>query len=296
MDSSLPATPVPQPTSPEQTVPQPPAPSPKKKSLGKILMLFLFVFLIIAVFLAYKTYISYNEQKTNTLIPEAKPPLLSDKIIIGTDATFRPMEYIDERGEFAGFDIDLGKRIAQELGVQPEFKHITWEKLFTALLDKKVDIILASVSITDERKKLYDFSDPYFNAGQVIITLKTNNTITTPNDLRGKLVAVSPGTTNEIEAKKYTSEKNVRYYPVIDDAFADMLSGKIHAMIQDLSGAKGLVDAHPELKIASDPFTIENYGIVFRKENKELANKVNLILKTLREKGVLDDIKQKWFE
>ena len=179
-----------------------------------------------------------------------------------------------------GYDIDLGKRIGEELGASVSFKDITWEELFAALERREIDMIMSSVTITDERKKLYDFSDSYLNAGQVIITQR-KTTITSVNDLKGKKIAVQQGTTNEEEAVKLTSTDLVIRYPDFVQATQALLTGSVDAILSDLPGAKGIVLEHPTLKITSDPLTNEYYGIVFRKgdQNRKFINDALSVLK-----------------
>lgn len=220
--------------------------------------------------------------------------LQKDTIIIGSDTTYPPMEYVDDKGEIVGFTIDLGNEIAKEMEVTPEVKSIVWDDIFTALENKQIDMIMSSVSITEERKKKYEFSDPYLNAGQVIITNKTNTTITKPADLTGKKVGAQEATTSLAEAEKYSTA--AVSYPDPEAAIADLLAGKLDAVIADLPAAKGFTDEHQALKIASDPFTSEYFGIVFRKGDTKLRNHVNEILAQLQQKGILADLKEKWLQ
>src|SRR6185503_18807173 len=205
------------------------------------------------------------------------------------------MEYIASEGAIIGYDIDLGNALAAELGTTIEWKNIPWDDIFKALEKKDVDMIISSVSITDERKKIYDFSDDYLNAGQVILTSKENTTITSAETLKGKKIAVQEGTTNETEALKYTSKELVVSYPDFEQATKALVDGKVDAILSDLPGAKGIVTANPTLKISSDPFTNEYYGIAFRKNDPNVA-KINQALSALRTKGVLTDLKQKWLD
>jgi ABC-type amino acid transport substrate-binding protein len=189
----------------------------------------------------------------------------------------------------------LGYRIANEIGVKAEFKNVDWDVIFQELLDKKIDMIMASVTITDERKKLYNFSEPYINAGQVIISRK-DNPITTVAQLQGKKISVQKDTTNEKEAYKHTSKDLVLVYSEYSDIAKAVSVGSSEAALSDLTIAKGLIGNYDNIKITSDPFTNEYYGIVMRKEDTDLQKKVNAALAVLRVNGVLTDLKQKWLE
>ena len=272
--------------------------------------IFFSLFLLLVV-LGIVGYIFLSSQRQETIKPKETQPhvdtiIASGKIIIGTDATYAPMEFTDDAtGELKGYDVDLGNKIAEELGVEAEFKNIPWSDLgmdppvtstTSALLRKEVDVVISSVTITDARKQTYDFSQPYINAGQVIVTKKDNTSISSTNDLRGKKIAVQKGTTNEEQALVYTDTDLVLLYENFDDATDALLTGKADAIFTDLTNAKGTVDEHKDLKIASDPFTSEFYGVVFRKGETDLVQRVNEVLNLLRQRGVEVFLKQKWLE
>lgn len=293
---------IPQP-SPSSAAPNatPPAPdhgsvsTPHKgKPMLWVIILLVFAFfcgLLIAAWY-FQTQLQKASQTTETTQVPVETP---SKITIGTDATFQPMEYTASGGALMGYDIDLGRKIGEELGATVEFKNIPWDDLFKALDNKQVDMIISAVTITDERQQTYDFSESYLNAGQVIITRKTDTTISSAVDLQGKRIAVQEGTTNETEALKLTSDSLVIRYPDFELATQALVDGKADAILSDLPGAKGIITENPTLKIASDPLTNEYYGIVFRKGDPNVA-KINEILSSFRIQGVLTDLKQKWLD
>lgn len=259
--------------------------------LGLILVtLFLGGLLFVALFFQKQI------QKTNTLSSEPKTSaaVLPKKLIVGTDPTLEPMEYT-KNNELIGYDIDLANFIGKELGVEVEFKNVVFDNIFTALEEKQIDIIISAVTITPERQQKYDFSNQYLNAGQVILTQKDNNLIKSTADLTGKRIATQKGTTNEESALKYTSDNLVIRYPDFEQATQALTTGKVDALFTDLPSAKGITLANPTLKIASDPFTNEYYGIVFRKGDS-LLNPINQALDSIRVKGFLTDLKQKWLD
>ncbi len=268
----------------------------RKRLLSTPSIVIILVSLLISVLLSSYIVFQNELKKYNPSEPIPQPITKTNTLIVATDATFPPMEFIDKSGEIVGYDIDLGRRIAAELGMKAEFKNVKWEDIFNSLERQDVGVIISSVSITDERKKKYNFSNPYLNNGQVIITNKTNLSVTTPLDLVGKRIGVQNETVSEPEALKYTSKELVIPYENTEIAALALEKGTVNAIITDLTGAKGLVTEHQTLKIVGDPFTTENYGIVFRKDEIELVNKVNAILELLRQKGILADLKQKWLE
>ena len=256
------------------------------------------IILVVLLFGVVGYFIFQSYQKRVNIDEEVQPPvqftLEQGKLIIGTDATYPPMEFFDTNGNVVGYDIDLGNRIAGELNLEAEFINIAWDDVFTKLVDGEIDMIISSVTITDERKMKYDFSVPYLNAGQVIITRKEESTISSTGGLIGKKIAVQKGTTNEQQANNFTSPDLVLTYDNFIGATEALLTGSADVIFSDLTGAKGIVDANPGLKIASDPFTSEFYGVVVRKQNDELLKQINTVLDTLRQQGVLVFLKQKW--
>jgi polar amino acid transport system substrate-binding protein len=261
-----------------------------------LLMILLLIFAFFGGLLIATWYFQNQLQKVSPIASVTPTPTTSPKpIVIGTDPTFKPMEFADKDGGLVGYDIDLGYRIGDELGVKTEYKNVPWDDLFNALDAKKVDMVISSVTITDERKKKYDFSEPYLNAGQVIITLKTNNSIASASALMGKKIAIQENTTNEQEALKHTDPSLVIRYPDYQQATQALVNGQADAILSDLPAAKGIIDSNPTLKIASDPFTNEYYGIVFRKVDPRVKE-INKVLNTLKTQGVLTDLKQKWLD
>jgi polar amino acid transport system substrate-binding protein len=280
-----------------KVTPNPPTTPPSRRRFGfSFFAIIIVIFLILGGTLLW--YFKAQQPRTNGTTPGTSQITTNTKtvkLIIGTDPTLPPMEYI-ENGTLAGYDIDFANFIGKELGTEVEFKNIGFDDLFTALEQKKIDIIISAVTITDERKLKYDFSDPYLNAGQVIITKKTTTSISLPATLAGKKVGVQQGTTNESEALKYTSEKKVVRFANFEQAAQALELGTIDAMMTDLPNARGIVGKNKDFKIAGDPFTFEYYGITLLKGNDTLKAKINTALASLQQKGILEDLKQKWFE
>lgn len=273
-------------------------PSSSSHRFGILLPLsIMLIVLFVAGVLFAAWYFQTKIQKTNTLISEPNQSTavaLPKKLIVGTDPTLQPMEYT-ENGKLLGYDIDLSDFIAKELGIEVEFKNILFDNIFTALDQKQIDMIISAVTITEERQLKYDFSGQYLNAGQVIITKKDNTSIKSTADLKGKRIATQKGTTNEESAIKYTADNLVIRYPDFEQATKALVKGSVDALFTDLPSAKGITLTNPTLKIASDPFTNEYYGIVFRKGDP-MVKQINQALESIRVKGFLADLKQKWLD
>jgi ABC-type amino acid transport substrate-binding protein len=291
---SQPVTGVPSQTSGVPPVtPPPPAQQRGSRMQWLIILIIIFVgFLVVAAW-----YFQTQLQKSTQTMGKPTPSVsvstsLPSTLIIGTDPTFPPMEYI-KNGKMVGYDIDMANLIAKQMGVKVQFKDIVFDNLFTELDAKQINLIIAAVTITSERQQKYDFSIPYINAGEVIITQKTNNAITDTAELKGKKIGVQKDTTDEQEAVKFTPTNDVMLYATFVQATQALVAGQIDAIVTDLPDAQGIVSSNPTLKISSDPFTNEYYGIAFRKGDPNRA-RINAALQSLQERGYLTDLKHKW--
>jgi polar amino acid transport system substrate-binding protein len=218
------------------------------------------------------------------------------EIIIGTDATYPPMESLDKQGNFSGMDVDVAQEIASDLGVKAKFKNIIWEEIFDAAKNGEVDMIISSITITKERTEILAFSDPYFNAGQVIvITTDKRGIINEPKDLKEYRVGVQAGTTSEEEVLKYVANpSSVNAYENYDLAKKDLLEGKIDAIVIDYPAAIGMIAEEKGLQIAGEIFTQEFYGIAIQKYQPELLSQINKSIRRLKQEGELKRIEEKW--
>lgn len=238
----------------------------------------------------------------NGLSPEEiEDPLLIKigerrEIIIGTDATYPPMESIDEQGNFLGMDIDIAKEIALDLGVEAKLVNVVWEEIFDTVREGTVDVIISSITITPERAETMSFSDPYFNAGQVIvIKIDKKETIKGVEDLRGYNLGVQIETTSEEEARKYASDPSlVKSYENYDLAKEGLLKGEIDVIIIDYPAAVGMVAGEKDLQIVGNPFTQEFYGAAVQKGQKALLSQINRTIRRLNIDGELKRLEEKW--
>lgn len=255
-----------------------------------LLVLILLVVAVLTIYMHTQSQYKTNYVSTYSTVPSAVTE--PKKLVIGIDATLRPMEYIEE-GKLVGFDVDLGKHLAREMDADIEFRIIAFDTLFNSLDERKINMIISAVTMDDERQQKYNFSDPYLNAGQVILTKKENITIHKLSDLRDKKIATQTGTTNEKEALKYTSDKYVIRYTNFMEATEALRAGKVDALFTDLPNAKVLTSQNSDLKIVGGPFTDEYYGIVFIKGDPSVTQ-INETLTILRKKGILSDLEKKW--
>jgi len=228
----------------------------------------------------------------------APAPVGLGKIVIATDAAFPPMEFVDANKQIVGFDIDMMNAIAERMGLEIEYKNTAWDGIFAGLESGDYDAILSSVTITDERKQTYDFSDPYINAGQAVVVVAGEMAIQGDKDLAGKTVGAQIGTTGAFAVQKI-AEATLKEYDTIDLAFMDLLAGNVDAVVVDTPVAADYALASDQfrgkLKIVGEPFTDEYYGLVVRKgQMQDLLKAFNEGLKAIKADGTYDAIYAKW--
>ncbi len=219
-------------------------------------------------------------------------------IVVATDATWPPMEYVDEKTkEIVGFDVDLMKEVAKAAGFNVEFKNTAWDGIFAGLAADKYDAVMSSVTITDERKKEMDFSKPYINAGQILIVPKAAKGVTVLADLKGKTVGAQIGTTGSFEIEKVEGVK-LKTYDEIGLAFEDLINGRIDGVVADTPVAADYAlqneDYKGKLKIVGEPFTEEYYGIAVRKGNSEVLAFINEGLDKVLNTETYEHVEKKW--
>lgn len=217
------------------------------------------------------------------------------KIKIGTDAAFPPFELVDEKTkELTGFDVDLMKAVAAKVGIEVEFINVGFDPLLAGIAQCQYDGGIAAITITDERKQQMLFSDPYFDAGQVVVVKKDNADIQGKANLSGKTVGSQIGTTGAIETEKIAGAK-LKTYDTFDLAFQDLINGQIDAVIADNPLALGYVGKNADkLKIVGEMFTSESYGIAVCNKKADLVQKLNQGIAAVKADGTLDKLIQKW--
>jgi polar amino acid transport system substrate-binding protein len=219
----------------------------------------------------------------------------TNKIQVATDATWPPFEYIDpSSNQIIGFDIDLMNAIAEKAGLAVEFVDVRWDPLLDDMEQCKYDAAISSMTITEERKRRFAFSDTYFAAGQIIIVQFSNTTIAGKEDLAGKTIGVQSGTTGEDEARKF-QDANIQTYDDINVAFQDLMNGRIDAVFADYPMALVFIGKNAnQLKTVGDALTDESYGIAICKTRSDLVQKINQGLDAVRAEGLIDQLVQKW--
>lgn len=220
-----------------------------------------------------------------------------EKIVIATDATWPPMEFLNADKEIVGFDIDLMNLAAKKGGFEVEFKNTAWDGIFAGLANGQYDAVMSSVTITDERKETMDFSIPYINAGQVLIVRQEESGVTELADLKGKAVGAQIGTTGFFEIEKVDGVE-AKSYDELGLAIEDLANGRIAGVVADTPIAADYVLQNDNykgtLKIVGEPFTDEFYGVAVKKGNTEVLETINAGLKKVLDTKDYEKIEDKW--
>lgn len=205
-------------------------------------------------------------------------------LVVGTSPDFPPFEYIDEKGNIVGFDIDLIRLLAKKAGYDDiKIVSMDFDSLIPALTQGKIDVIASGMSITEERMKVVDFTNPYWEADQAIIVRKDSSLKPSSlEDLNGKAVGVQTGTTGADYVKKYAGEHglniDVREYPTFVLAVQDLVNGRIDAVVVDSPVAEMLQQKYPVV-ISTIIKTGEQYGFAVRKGDTVLLQALNNALR-----------------
>ena len=217
------------------------------------------------------------------------------KVVVVTDATWPPFEYIDEQTkEIVGFDIDVMTAVAEKAGIEIEFQNVAWDPLLAGMALCQYDVAISAMTITEERKEQWLFSDPYFEAGQIITVRIDETEITDKDALSGKVAGAQIGTTGSFEIEKIEG-CTLKTYDDIGLAFQDLMNGQIDAIMADNPMALGYVNEYPDkLKTVGDVLTEESYGIAVCKDKPDLLEKINEGLRAVKEEGLIEELAKKW--
>lgn len=233
---------------------------------------------------------------TNTAKEEAKqtPPAEKKVLKVGTDAAYAPFEFVDTNSKITGFDMDLLNAVAADAGYTVEYEAAAFDGLILSLQNGKYDAIISAMTITPERQKAIQFSDPYFLATQIVAT-KQGSDIKTVNDLKGKKVGVQISTTGQTAVEKLGVDP--AKYDTTPDALNDLVNGSLNAVVADSPVVLYFIKQNPSfnLQAIQGDFDKEYYGIGMKLDNKELAGKINASLKKLMDNGTYNEIYKKWF-
>ena len=218
---------------------------------------------------------------------------------------YPPFDSPDASGKWVGWEVEIINAICAEAKLECELTPIAWDGIIPALTTKKIDVIMNSMSITDERKKTIDFSDKYYNTPTAIIGAKDEKFDATPEGLKGKIIGVQVSTVHAAYAKKhFTEAAEIKEYQTQDEANQDLAAGRIDAMQADsialdafLKSDQGKACCDLKGKVAEDLEVLgPGVGAGLRKEDTELKDKINAAIKAIRANGKYDEITKKYFD
>jgi arginine/ornithine transport system substrate-binding protein len=225
-------------------------------------------------------------------------------IRIGVEGAYPPFSWTTPDGQLGGFDIDMAKALCKEMQAECVLVSQNWDGMIPALITRKFDAIIASRSITGERKKKVAFTDKYYQITSRFVTTKNNNIVFTPEGLNGKTIGVQRSSTYD----KYISEKynqaEIKRYSSQDEAFLDMRAGRVDLVISNIPSLKeGLLE-----KEGGEQFEMvgpvvndqewfgEGVGIAVRKNDNDLRTMFNKAIQDIRSNGTYQQIQNKYFD
>jgi polar amino acid transport system substrate-binding protein len=224
-----------------------------------------------------------------------------DVLRVGTEATFPPFETTDDDENIIGFDIDIIKEIAADNGWEIEVVHLPFDSLIESLQTDKLDIVIAAMTIDEERSQKVLFSNPYFDASQVMVIRENEDRNFGIEDIvdQNLIVAVQMGTTGSYEGEAIFGAEdhpNLKQYKRVNEAFMDLKGGRVDLVIIDEPVAKNYIAHLGGMKILGEPFTNEQYGIAVQKTKTDMMAKINASLKKMVDSGKYDALLEKWFD
>ena len=215
-------------------------------------------------------------------------------LTMGTNATFPPYEYKDG-DDVVGIDAEIAQAMADKLGLQLEIVDMDFDSLVASVQSGKIDMSLAGMTVTEERKQNVDFTDSYATGVQVII-VKEDSDIASADDLEGKLIGVQQGTTGHLYCADDFGEDNVIPYANGATAVQALLQGKVDCVVIDQEPAKAFVEANEGLKILETAYTTEDYAAAVSKDNPALTAALNSALQELKDDGTIQGILDKYIK
>ena len=232
------------------------------------------------------------------------PPAAAEDLRIGVEGAYPPFSWKEADGTLKGFDIDLAFALCEKMGRGCKLVEQDWDGMIPALLAKKFDAIIASMSITEERKKRVDFSAKYYNTPARFVAAEDSGLDFSPAGLAGKAVGVQRGTTHQCFMQKVYPDADLRLYPTQEEVFLDLAAGRLDAQISDsIQADEGFLktDAGKGFAFMGDPrFDLECHGegagIAIRKGDDALREAFNEAIAAIREDGTYKSINDKYFD
>ncbi|MFA6849919.1 MAG: transporter substrate-binding domain-containing protein [Selenomonadaceae bacterium] len=220
------------------------------------------------------------------------------KLVVGVNAEFAPFEFhtmIDGKDTVVGFDMDLAKEIAKDMGVKLEIKELSFDALLTTLQSGQVDVIISGLSATEERRKTLDFSDPYYNGSEVLLTTKENlSKFNSFNDLKNQKIGIQLSSLQDKLMGTLLPDGNYTKIDSMNTLFLSLKSNQVDGLVASKVVSEMAVEANPEFVIADkvqiDDSSLNSPGVAvaLRKNSTALQTQINSTIKRLKESGKMD--------
>ncbi|WP_432459655.1 MULTISPECIES: ABC transporter substrate-binding protein [unclassified Agarivorans] len=208
---------------------------------------------------------------------------------------YPPFNYVDDNGKLVGFDVEIGQEIARRIGVKGKPVATAWDGIIAGLLAKRYTTIIGSMAITEDRLKTIDFSQPYYRSGAQLFVKKGAKTMNI-EDLKGKKVGVTLGTTFEAWLRKNAPEVEVRTYKGVPQLIMETQSGRLAGFVSDrMTGLMAIKQHDFKLQMAGELLYPELIGIALNKGNPELLKAINSAITEMQSDGTYTQISQKYF-
>ena len=226
-----------------------------------------------------------------------------EKLVIGTEGAYPPFNNLESDGTLTGFDVDIAKALCEEMKAECTFVTQDWDGIIPALIAKKFDAIIASMSITEELKQQVDFSKKYYNTPPAIAVPKDSElTEATEAALAGKIIGAQASTTHSNYAEAHMKESEIKLYPTADEYKLDVANGRVDAVVDDVVVLSEWLKTEDGAcckllgTLPIDPvINGEGAGIAVRKGETELADKFTAAIAAIRESGKYQEINAKYF-
>lgn len=219
-------------------------------------------------------------------------------LTMSTNAAFPPYEMTNDSGDFEGIDVEIAGAIADKLGLELQIDDMDFDAALLAVQQGKSDMVMAGVTVTDERKAVMNFTDSYANGIQSVIVPEDSD-IASIDDMKGKLIGTQAGTTGYIYCSDTPEnggfgEDNVIAYDNGITAVQALMNGQVDCVVIDNAPAQEFVKANPGLKILDTEYANEDYAIGVNKDNTALLDAINGALAELKADGTVDSIVAKY--
>ncbi|MBB3978121.1 polar amino acid transport system substrate-binding protein [Rhizobium azooxidifex] len=229
----------------------------------------------------------------------------AETLKIGTEGAYPPFNYQEASGKLAGFDVDIGLALCEKMKVECEVVSQDWDGIIPGLQAKKYDMIIASMFITDERKKQVSFTDPYYLAAMTHAAPKgAGITDFTNEGMKGKAIGAQSGTTQADYVAAVYPDADIKLYPTQDEVNLDMANGRLDLQVGDMIPLLDWVTKNEDGKgcceLIGDPITDKKFvgegvGIAVRQDDNTLRERINQALKDIRADGTYQKINEKYF-